>query len=79
MVFFSRNVGQITPQIIYLDNLKYFLDQSIQEKFYLILNTEALTVWISDRYDSRSGDGFCVGGPDDGGPSPWAKIVSLCR
>ena len=42
--FFSRNIGQLTPKIIYFHYLKkYFLDLSIQKTFYLILKTEALT------------------------------------
>ena len=36
--FLSRNFGQVTPTIIYLHHLRnYFLDQSIQKIFYLIL------------------------------------------
>ena len=41
--FFSRNVGQGFPKIIIIYYLtKYFLDQSIQKTFNLILKTEAL-------------------------------------
>ena len=40
---FSRNIGWLTPKIIYLRYLKKsFLDQSIQKTFYLILKKEAL-------------------------------------
>ena len=39
---FSRIIGQLTPKIIYFYYLKkYFLDQSIQKIFYLILKKEA--------------------------------------
>ena len=42
-LFFGRNIGQLTPKIIYFHYLrKFFLDQSIQQIFYLILKTEAL-------------------------------------
>ena len=42
--FFSRNIGQLTPKIIYFHYvIKYFLDQSIQKIFNLTLKTEALT------------------------------------
>ena len=41
--FSSRNIGQVTPKIIYFHYLiKYFLDQSIQKIFYLILKKETL-------------------------------------
>ena len=41
--FFSRHIGQITPENIYLYDLKKsFLDQSIQRIFYFILKMEAL-------------------------------------
>ena len=41
--FFSRNIGQLTPKIIYFYYLKkYFLAQSNQYIFYLILKKEAL-------------------------------------
>ena len=41
--FLSRNIGQVTLEIIYFQYLKkHFLDQSIQQIFYLILETEAL-------------------------------------
>ena len=47
--FFSRNIGKVTPKMIYLDYLKkYFPDQSIQKTFYLILKTAAL-VWKVER------------------------------
>ena len=40
---FSRNIGKVTPKIIYFHFLiKYFLDQSIQKIIYLILKKEAL-------------------------------------
>ena len=43
VVFFSRNIGKVTPKIMYFHYLeKYFLDQSIQKLFNLILKTEAL-------------------------------------
>ena len=42
---FSRIIGWLTPKIIYFYYLeKYFLDQSIQKIFYLILKKEALVV-----------------------------------
>ena len=41
--FFSRNIGWIAPEIIHFHYLKIdFLDQSIQETFFLILKPEAL-------------------------------------
>ena len=40
---FSRIIGQLTPKIIYFYYLKkYFLDQSIQKIFHLILKKEPL-------------------------------------
>ena len=49
--FFSRNVGQVTPKIIYFHYLiKYFPDQSIQKTFYLILRKEAL---IAAKFSSK--------------------------
>ena len=43
-LFFGRNYGQLTPEIIYFHYLrKCFLDQSIWKIFYLILKKEALT------------------------------------
>ena len=40
---FSRIIGWLTPKNIYFYYLeKYFLDQSIQKIFYLILKKEAL-------------------------------------
>ena len=46
--FFSRNIGQVTPKIIYFHYLKNsFLDQSIQKIFYLILKTEALVAEVT--------------------------------
>ena len=42
--FFSRNIGQVTPKMIYFYYLKkQFLAQSIQKIFYLILKKDALT------------------------------------
>ena len=44
-LFFGRNIGQLTPKIIYFHHLrKYFLRQSIQKTFYLILKKEALII-----------------------------------
>ena len=41
--FFSRNIGHLTPKMIYFHYLiKCFPDQSIQKTFYLILKKEAL-------------------------------------
>ena len=41
-LFFGRDIGQLTPKIIYFHSLrKSFLDQSIQ-KYYLTLKKEAL-------------------------------------
>ena len=41
--FFSRNIGYVTPKIMYFYYLKkYLLDQSVQKIIYLILKTEAL-------------------------------------
>ena len=42
-ILFSRFIGELTLKIIYLYYLKkYFMDQSIQKMFYLILKKEAL-------------------------------------
>ena len=47
--FISRNIGQVTPKNIYFYYLEnYFLNQSIQKIFNLILKTEALVrIWTS--------------------------------
>ena len=43
VVLFSRNIGQVTPEIINFHYLKKTnLDHSIQKTFYLILKREAL-------------------------------------
>ena len=43
---FSRNIGQVTPKIIYFHDLKKsYLDQSIQYVFNLILKTGAQVVY----------------------------------
>ena len=41
-LFFGRNIGQLTPKIVYFHYLrKCFLDQSIQKKVYLILKKKS--------------------------------------
>ena len=51
--FFSRNIGKVTPKMIYFYYLKkYFPDQSIQKTLYLILKTAALQgsgldIWLA--------------------------------
>ena len=48
-LFFGRNIGQLTPKIIYFHYLrKCFLDQSIQKIVYLILKKEALSCTHSE-------------------------------
>ena len=43
MLLFIRNIGFVTPKIIYFHDVKkYFLDQSIQAIICLNMNTEAL-------------------------------------
>ena len=50
-LFFSRNIGKVTPKSYYFHYLiKYFLDQSIQQIFCLILKTEAL---VSSGYSCK--------------------------
>ena len=45
---FSRNIGQDTPKINYFHYLKkYFLDQSIQTTFCLILKTATLRLTLA--------------------------------
>ena len=53
--FFSRNIGQLTPKIIYFHYLKKsFLDQSIQKKINLILKTEALLHTLESLYKRKT-------------------------
>ena len=47
VLLFSRNVGAVTPTIVYFHHLKkYVLDQSIQNMFYSILKTEAMVILL---------------------------------
>ena len=45
VLYFTRNIYQVTPKTICFHNLKrYFLDQSIQKYIFLMLKKEALEV-----------------------------------
>ena len=55
--FFSRNIGKVTPKIIYIHYLsKYFPDQSVQKTFYLILKKEALVTNTVRTYEPSRAD-----------------------
>ena len=47
LVYFSRNIGELTPKTIYFHYLEEcYLDQSIQKIFCFVLKKDALLRWL---------------------------------
>ena len=75
--FSSRNIGQVSPKIMYFHYLqKYFPDQSIWKTFYLILEKRSTGSWLR-----RCGKSFpCFTEPlehSEVPPSTGTKLIAL--